>query len=89
MTAEKTNSMVGISVPPSPSVKPQRDDGGDHPAGTERGNEGEEDHAFLASTTAAMRTVIRATAPTRAKKAKTISIEPRISFGGWGPTHPA
>jgi hypothetical protein len=30
-----------------------------------------------------MRTVIRATAPTRAKKAKTISIQPRISFGGW------
>jgi hypothetical protein len=85
MTAEKTNRMmVGISVAPSPSVKPRRDDGGDHPAGTERGNEGgEEDHAFIASTTAAMRTVIRATAPTRAKKAKTISIKPRISFGGW------
>jgi hypothetical protein len=28
-----------------------------------------------------MRTVIRAIAPTRAKKAKTISIQPRISFG--------
>jgi hypothetical protein len=76
--------MAGISVAPSPSVKRRRDDGGDHPAGTERGNEGgEEDHAFIASTTAAMRTVIRATAPTRAKKAKTISIQPRISFGGW------
>ena len=30
-----------------------------------------------------MRTVIRAIAPTRAKEAKTISIQPRISFGGW------
>ena len=44
---------------------------------------GEKDHASIASTTAAMRTVIRATPPMRAKKAKTISIRPPISFGGW------
>ena len=37
----------------------------------------------MVSTAAAMRTVIRAIPPTRAKKAKTISIQPRISFGGW------